>query len=276
MPFIFGLALCVMLAPFGAMAAPNYSRIELLAAAAGEGDGGPILLGIRIEPRPGWKTYWRAPGESGLPPVFTFRVHDNTGQPQIKWPAPKRLILQGLESYGYDGPVIFPFYVQPQDAAKPVRLEIEADYAVCMDICVPEQAALHLTLPPGSASATPDHEALRAALARVPRQQDENSQPRIRAAYVRQNGANVILLVQAETRQGFQAPDLFADGPADLLFSAPQIGYLSGKHQATFSLTVTQLDPSQPVIGQTVTLTLVDGEIAVEKHVKLAEQARTE
>ena len=271
MPFIIGLAFCAALASFRAMAAPNYSHIELLGASSALGDGRPILLGVRIELRQGWKTYWRSPGESGLPPVFTFRAHDNTDRPQIKWPAPKRLHLQGQESYGYDGPVIFLFYVQPHDATKPVKLEIQVDYAVCKDICAPEQAVLRLTLPPGLANATPDRDALQAALARVPRQQDENSQPRIGAAHVQKNGAQTILLVKAEASQGFNIPDLFADGPADLLFSAPQVSYLSGRHQATFSLAVTQLDPAQPVIGQTITLTLADGEIAVEKQVKLAE-----
>jgi len=88
---------------------------------------------------------------------------------------------------------------------------------------------------------------------------------------VQKNGAQTILLVKAEASQGFNIPDLFADGSADLLFSAPQVSYSSGRHQAVFSLAVTQLDPARSVIGQTITLTLADGEIAVEKQVKLAE-----
>jgi len=235
-----------------------------------------MLVGLRIEPRPGWKTYWRAPGESGLPPVFTFRVHDNTALPQIKWPAPKRLSLQGLESYGYDGPVIFPFYIRPQDPAKPVQLEIQVDYAVCQDICVPEQATLHLTLPPGPANATPEHDALRKALGRVPRYQDEHSPYRIHEVYLHKDREQIVLLVKAEATRGFSTPDMFADGPADLLFAAPKISYKNDKRLAVFSLAVTQLDPAQPVFGQTVTLTLSDGKFAIEKQVQLAEQARTE
>lgn len=275
-PSIIYVASCAVLLSFGAMAAPGYSHIELLGASAGLGDGRPILLGIRIEPRQGWKTYWRSPGESGLPPVFTFHTHDNADQPQIKWPAPKRLYLQGLESYGYDGPVIFPFFVQPLDAAKSVKLEVQVDYAVCKDICVPEREVLHLSLPPGPANVTTDQDVLQAALARVPRQQDENSQPRISTAHALQNGAQTILRVTAEASQGFTSPDMFADGPADLLFAAPQTRFSSGKHQVIFSLDITNLDPARPVMGQTLTLTLVDGEIAVEKQVKLAEPARTE
>lgn len=269
-------ASCVVLLSFGAMAAPGYSHIELIGASAGLGDGRPILLGIRIEPRQGWKTYWRSPGESGLPPVFTFRAHDNTAQPQIAWPAPKRLRLQGLESYGYDGPVIFPFFVQPLDATKSVRLEVQVDYAVCRDICVPEQAVLHLRLPPGPANATVDQHVLQAALARVPRQQDVNSQVRISAAHILQNGASTTLQVTAEARQGFTSPDMFADGPADLLFAAPKISFSKEKHQVIFNMDITNLDPARPVKGQSITLTLVDGEIAVEKQVKLAQPVRTE
>ncbi len=273
--FICVLVFCAFQIASG-VGAPNYSRIELLSGVTALGDGGPILLGIRIEPRPGWKTYWRAPGESGLPPVFTFRAHDNMDAPQIKWPAPKRLILQGLESYGYDGPVIFPFYVQPHNIAAPARLEVQIDYAVCMDICVPEQAALRLVLLPGAAKATNDTAALQVAAARVPRLQNENSQPRINTAQVQKNGTKTFLLVEAEAANGFGAPDLFADGPSDLLFGPPQISYRDGKLKAAFIMSITPLDPAIQIIGQTVTLTLTDREIALEKQAKLAEQAQTE
>lgn len=265
------------LAPDCGAAAPNYSRIELMQGATGLGDGSPLLLGIRIEPRPGWKTYWRAPGESGLPPVFTFLAHDNMAKPDIRWPAPKRLRLQGQESYGYDGPVIFPFYVQPQDAARPARLAIQVDYAVCLDICVPEQALLDVTLAPGASAASPRLAALQAALASVPRQQDENSPRRVIAAYVMQNGANPELRVEAEASQPFGPhADLFVDGVQDFIFSAPGISYSKDRRKASIRLGVLALDPSKALGGQTVVLTLTDGESAIEAQVKLAQQPGTE
>jgi len=273
---IYGATLCVLLASTGAYAEPAYSHINLIAASAGLGEGQPLLLGIRIEPRPGWKTYWRAAGESGLPPVFTFLATENTGIPEIRWPAPRRLLVQGQESYGYEGPVIFPFYVQPLNASLQVRLEVRVEYAVCMDICVPEQAEMKITLLPGPSRATTEKGALQAALSRIPAQEGAESFARIQDAFLELNGAQFNLHVAASSSHGFGRPDMFADGPANLIFGRPQILYGENNHQAAFSLPVIQLDPGQSVPGQTVTLTLVDGEFAVEKQVKLAERARTE
>ncbi len=259
-----------------AFAGPNFSRIELLSASTAIGNGGHLLLGVRIEPKPGWKTYWRAPGESGLPPTFNFTAHENSSLPQIEWPAPKRQMQAGLESYGYDGPVIFPFYVQPLDVAKPVRLEILVDYAVCLDICVPEQALLALTIASGAGSASQDRRALLAALGKVPRQQQDGGLHRITASGIIQEKQKFEYQVEAEADQGFETPDLFVDGAPDLMFSAPGISYSNGRRRAIFSLDVLALNPSRPIFGQTVTLTLVDGEFALEKQVKLAKRAGTE
>lgn len=273
---LYGAIMCVTLAGAGAGAEPAYSNIALIAASSGVGDGRPLLFGIRIEPRPGWKTYWRAAGESGLPPVFTFLATENTGKPEIRWPAPRRLLAQGQESYGYEGPVIFPFYVRPLNASLQVHLEVRVEYAVCMDICVPEQAELQIILLPGPLRATPGKEALQAALSRIPAQEGAESFARIQDAYLELNGAQLNLHVAASSLQGFRRPDIFADGPANLIFGRPQILFGENNHQAAFSLPVIQLDPGRLLPGQTVTLTLVDGEFAVEKQVKLAERARTE
>lgn len=275
--FIAGSCFCaVALLTTAVFAAPVQSRIELLGASRTLGNGQPLLLGVHIEPKPGWKTYWRAPGESGLPPVFLFTAHENTGPPQIKWPAPKRLTLQGLESYGYDGPVIFPFYAAPKDITKPVRLALQVDYAVCLDICVPEQAILTLDIPPGTLVATADRDRLQASLLKIPRQQDATGQPQITASYIIRKGPKIALHVEAEAREGFKAPDLFIDGAPDMMFSAPRISYARERRRAIFHLEATSLNPALPISGQTVTLTLVDGENALEKQVKLADQIGTE
>lgn len=266
---------CLFLTP-GANAEPSFSRIELLGAASAVGGGEPLLLGVRIEPQPGWKTYWRAPGESGLPPVFLFQTHENAALPEIKWPVPKRQNLQGQESYGYDGPVTFPFFVQPLDTAKPVNLALRVDYAVCRDICVPEQADLTLHIPPGPAKASGNLAALQAALDTVPVPQHDASPARIIASYITQTNQTAALHIDAEADAGFVSPDLFVVGVADLIFSAPEISYMDGRRRAHFRLTVVFLDKEAHPAGQTATLTLVDREFAIETQVKLAKQAGTE
>lgn len=268
-------SVCLYLTP-GANAEPAFSRIELLSAVSSVGGGERLLLGVRIEPQPGWKTYWRAPGESGLPPVFLFRAHENAALPEIKWPAPKRQNLQGQESYGYDGPVTFPFFVQPLDTAKPVNLALRVDYAVCRDICVPEQAELTLHLPPGPTKASGQQAALQTALDTVPTPQDSTSSTRIIAATITQQNQIAELHIDAEAETGFVSPDLFVDGVADLLFSAPETTYQDGKRRAHFRLALIYLDPAATAVGQTATLTLVDRDFAIESQVKLAKQSGTE
>jgi len=270
-----GALLGLLLLPGAVAAQPNFSRITLLSAVNGLGGGEAVLLGIQIEPQTGWKTYWRSAGESGLPPLFTFTVQDNADRPQILWPAPKRLTLQGQESYGYDGVVIFPLRVQPIDAATPLTLVIQADYAVCKDICVPEQAILKLTIPPGASRGTVDAASLQAALAKVPQPQHAQSPLRIIMAQFEPDGQGGMLRVTVEADFPFAAPDLFADGHPDLLFSSPAIRYGGDRRSATFDLTVTRLDPSQLVAGQSLTLTLVDGGEAVEKQVSVAQTSGT-
>jgi DsbC/DsbD-like thiol-disulfide interchange protein len=137
------------------------SQARLIAAGAG-------LAGFEIALAPGAITYWRDPGDSGLPPTLDFSGSENVASVEIKFPAPKRIKeADGGEAFGYDGAVIFPLRVKPRDPAKPVVLALNADFAVCEKVCLPAKARLSLTLP--AAADSPYAGAIDAALAAVPR-----------------------------------------------------------------------------------------------------------
>jgi len=137
------------------------SQARLIAAGAG-------LAGFEIKLAPGAITYWRDPGDSGLPPTLDFSGSENVASVETKFPAPKRIKeADGGEAFGYDGGVIFPLGVKPRDPAKPATLALNADFAVCEKVCLPAKARLTLTLP--SAADSPYAGALDAALAAVPR-----------------------------------------------------------------------------------------------------------
>ncbi|HEX9170404.1 MAG TPA: protein-disulfide reductase DsbD domain-containing protein, partial [Roseiarcus sp.] len=90
------------------------SQARLIAAGAG-------LAGFEIKLAPGAITYWRDPGDAGLPPTFDFSASENVASVETKFPAPKRIKeADGGEAFGYDGGVIFPLRVVPRDPAKPV------------------------------------------------------------------------------------------------------------------------------------------------------------
>jgi DsbC/DsbD-like thiol-disulfide interchange protein len=140
------------------------SRVRLVAGGA---DGPRQLAAVELALQPGFKTYWRNPGESGLPPSFDWAKSTNVEGVDVLWPAPARSEDGGGVSYGYSGGVIFPVRVRPRDPGKPVTLALKIDYGVCKDICIPAQAELSLTLPKDAAP--PGRAAIKQALARVPR-----------------------------------------------------------------------------------------------------------
>ena len=130
--------------------------------------GGGDLAGFEIALAPGAITYWRDPGDAGLPPTLDFSLSDNVASVEQEFPAPKRIKeADGGEAFGYDGGVVFPLRVKPRDPTKPVTLKLNADFAVCEKVCLPAKARLELKLP--SAQASPHASAIDAALAGVPR-----------------------------------------------------------------------------------------------------------
>lgn len=119
----------------------THSRLRLVST----GDK-TVPAAIEIVMIPGFKTYWRHPGDSGVPPVFDFSASENLASAEVLFPAPVRFPDgAGGFSYGYSGSgVLFPIKVIPVDPAKPVSLTLNANYAVCDKICVPAQGTARL------------------------------------------------------------------------------------------------------------------------------------
>jgi DsbC/DsbD-like thiol-disulfide interchange protein len=162
-------------APSGGLASPwvetHKSRSRLSAGKIGmdaDGKGGTLYGFVEIELQDGWKTYWRSPGDSGIPPRIDASKSQNIADPVVLYPAPKRITDKGETIIGYTGTVVFPVTFKIEDASKPVDLNAAAQFGICKDICVPIDAALQLTVPETLAS-LPSKSAIE-AVNRVPRQ----------------------------------------------------------------------------------------------------------
>jgi len=105
------------------------------------------MAALRIELQPGWKTYWRAPGDGGIPPQFDWSGSENIGAVQLHWPRPKVAYVNGLRTIGYKDQVVIPIEFSPRKAGQPVTLKARVDLGVCNDICVPVSMSFSATLP---------------------------------------------------------------------------------------------------------------------------------
>lgn len=200
----------------------THSSLRLIAGATAS--SGKQRVGVEIMMEPGYKTYWRSPGDAGVPPVFDWTGSENIGGLDVRWPAPERFEDGNGYSIGYVGEVVVPVSVQPVDPQKPVTLVLNLDYAVCEKICIPAKGEATLWLEPGVTSVTSPR--LESYQARVPSL----------AKLGPNNGKLAILEVKPEEENGdaglrilLQPPpegsveDIFVEGPGMWSFGKPAL-----------------------------------------------------
>jgi DsbC/DsbD-like thiol-disulfide interchange protein len=245
-----------------------------LAADASPWDGGkqaaarliagaaPRRAGVEIRLAPGWKTYWRYPGDSGVPPRFDFSGSQNVKSVTVRFPAPKRLPDESGITIGYKRDVVFPLDIVPEDAAKPVTLRLKLDYAVCEKICVPADAKAELTL--GDSSAFVDR--IDASAATVPKAVPLGGDGALSIRAARREGTKVMVEVAAPA--GAEV-ELFAEGPTpDWALPVPaRVSEAAGVWRFAFDLD--GLPPDTKPDGATLTLTAVAGTQAIEVAFRL-------
>jgi DsbC/DsbD-like thiol-disulfide interchange protein len=238
---------------------------RLIAARQGVGVAAHVLrAGIEIRLKPGWKTYWRYPGDSGIPPVIDFSASRNVKIVTVLFPAPTRFPDgAGGSSIGYVNDVVFPVHVVVQDATKPTVLRLKLNYAACEKLCIPAEAELELVLT-GKASAL--EQAVAAAEARVPKSAaiGEDGPLAIRAVQREGGAGKPRMLVDVAAPAGAEVL-LFAEGPTKqwaLPLPEPVDGAPAGLRRFAFALD--GLPPGAKAAGATLRLTAVAGEAAIE------------
>jgi len=171
------VAAAALLAAPGVLADPvktAHVEAELVAAKTAIVPGEPLTVALRLAMEKGWHTYWRNPGDSGLPTTLEWSLPAGVTAGPIEWPAPRALPAGPLVNFGYEGEVLHLVVLEPQRSLTPggtLVLKARADWLVCKELCIPEGADLTLALPvAGTAAADPRWgapiEATRAALPR--------------------------------------------------------------------------------------------------------------
>ena len=160
------LAAVAALAP-QLVAAEALTQDQILSAALLPGwqtSNGSRMSALRLDLAPHWKTYWRSPGDTGIPPEFDWSGSENLADVRLHWPVPEVFHLNGMRSIGYVGELVLPIEIVPKDPSQPVKLKARIDLGVCNEICMPATVTLSATL---SGAGTKDA-AIAAALSSQP------------------------------------------------------------------------------------------------------------
>jgi DsbC/DsbD-like thiol-disulfide interchange protein len=240
------------------------SAIRLIAGSNKAGDA-ELRAGIEVKLRPGWKTYWRYPGDSGVPPHFDFSGSENLKKADVLFPAPHLFTDETGQSLGYKDTVIFPVVVSPQQAGKPIRLRVKVDYAVCEKLCVPAEGRAELTLASGNSK----HDTVLAtAETHVPKRVTA-AQLGLTAKRVHA-GAKPSVIVELGAPTG-KPVELFVEGPTpQWALPIPKPVKSAPAGRAQFSFELDGLPPGVDPKGQLdLTFTIVTGDRAVETKTHL-------
>ena len=238
----------------------SYSGLRLIAGANPSG-AESLRAGIEIKMQPAWHTYWRYPGDSGVPPRFSFSGSDNLAAVQVLFPAPHAFTDAAGTIIGYTDNVILPLRVFPRQKDKPVTLRGKIDYAVCEKLCVPVEAHVELTI---SRAGGADNAALAAAEARVP-QPVSAAASGLTARRANDDRRKPLVFVDLTAPTG-QPVELFVEGPTAewaLPIPKPAQGAPAGHQYFGFELDGLPpgVDPKGPF---ELTFTIVKGGSATE------------
>ena len=241
----------------------GHSAVRLL---AGSHSGAVLLGGVALQLQPGWKTYWRSPGDSGVPPRFDFSKSDNVEAVTVLWPAPQKFDDgAGGVSLGYHDQLVLPLRIVAKNVDKPVTLRAEINYAVCEKLCIPVEANAELAF--NSVASTEDS-ALFAALDTVPKPANVGDPNPLTIRDVKREGKSEVLVdvVTPDDR----VVNLFVEGPTpDWGLPVPKLVEHSPPGVKRFSFQLDGVPPGVNPDGAALKLTLVGGDRSYEFNINL-------
>jgi suppressor for copper-sensitivity B len=276
----------VGLAAFGGAAAARASSspwfqteqggVRLVAATDAVGDGRTLSLGLEFRMKPGWKIYWRSPGDAGFPPQLDWQGSRNLGRAEVRWPAPERFTVLGLETLGYQDRVVLPVAAESEMPGKPVDLKVRVRYLTCENLCIPYDTTLALALPAGPAGPSPEAAEIARFAAEVPGPDGSAGLDVTGASLTAPASTDDrrVLRVAVRSATPFGKPDLFVEGPPGYSYSAPSASFAPDRRRAVMRISVAPPPKdAAPIVGKALTFTLVDGARGIEARLAPVPQA---
>jgi suppressor for copper-sensitivity B len=258
----------------------DFTSLRLISAQSQANSSGTIRLGLEYELQPDWKIYWRSAGDAGFPPQLDWTGSQNIENAEILWPAPHRFSIFGLDTFGYKNHIILPIDATIPDLGKPASIQLNVDYLVCSDICIPAAADFTLDIPAfdaangsvGSSASNHAHQ-IEKFVSRVPLsgtglpievaqiatlQDADQTILRLGIGGLETAGAEIDdILIESDLRIGFGVPKAMGQSDGIALFDLPVFG----------------LEDGQKLDDQPLTITTIAGPLSVEQKLVVSAQS---
>ena len=245
-------------------AVSQYAKARLLTAVGGTGDLKTMPAAIEVQLDDDWKTYWRSPGDAGLPPTLDWSGSKNAARETLLYPTPHRLTLLGIQTFGYKHDVVFPVDVALAKPGEPLDLKLKLDILVCANLCIPKTFSLALSIPAGPATPDADAQLIAKARASVPGDA-RNSGIAVESVQEVSDKGAAALQVIAKASEPFLKPDVIAEVDPAVALGGPVVSLSTDKRQATLLVPLTHALPvGAKLAGRKVILTVFDDERALE------------
>ena len=209
------------------------SQVRLISPLTHNNGQKEIFFGLQYKLLSGWKTYWKSPGEGGFPQEINWEFSKNVKNIEVQWPTPKYFEILGFTSIGYEEEVLFPLKIEIEDIAKETHINLQINYLVCEDICIPGNANLELLMSPGKANFTEHHFIIQKAKSLIPRSLLKNTNLINFTSKAYEEGNNISIIIVAESENIIQNPEFFTHSEFGLPVVKPIISFSPNSKRVT-------------------------------------------
>jgi len=208
------------------------SKLRLISPYS-QNDGKNLLIGLEYEMEPGWKTYWKSPGDGGFAQSISWQNSTNIKNVNILWPTPVEFEILGLTSLGYQNDIIFPLEIELEDELQNTFLNLHVTFLICKDVCIPGDATVFLEIPFGEKKITDNYFNLEKALSLLPEEDLNSSYIKEISLKTFSDNQNSVIQLQFESDKSFYNPKIFLHSPFGLPVVKNSINYSSNNKKIT-------------------------------------------
>lgn len=250
----------------GKWAVTDISRARLIAAKMESDGAGEVTLGLHIQLKPGWKTYWRSPGDSGIAPTFNWQGSKNIRTTEVLWPLPTAFDSFGFLTWGYEAEVLFPVKIKLEEIHKKLKVNLSFAYGVCKEVCVPITQKFSLNVSHVDAIGSGEVAVFNRYIAQVPAPYGPNE---VASDLVINKMAKEKIQVVATTSSAFTKPVLILEGEDGDYFAVEETKVSNNGRRVEFSVDTDFVRRLKSNVGRVLKTTIIDGGVGAEGAVPI-------